>query len=454
MRCFLLLILSFGLIGVVTQVQAQETGPNILSDEALVDFPHTVTFRLELDPEAPIVDAVLTYQLGRDSCLTAGTHVPVETNDSTLEWTWVLSRSGNPPPGAQLWWEWTITDATGNTFTTPRQAMTFVDDRFDWRTVEAEGSGGLSHIRLHWYRGDDVGPLLLDAAVAGLERLEQDTGIVLEGDIQIFIYGDTEDMRQALLYTQEWVGGVAFIDYGVVLIGVPPNQADTWGVTTVRHELAHLVTDQFAQSCVGGSRPTWLNEGLSVYAEGEPSADVLSDIESGINEDAFHPVRSLNGAFPARGTEASMAYSQSYSLVAYLLDTYGQERMQQFLSTLAEAVGYDAALEQVYGFNADGLETAWRTSIGAPQRQIPPTPTPISAANVPTVVPLNAAQSVPTPEAGAPTGRPVGPDSGSDVATPSSPEEQSNPAGICGLGLVPIMFFGIVIGWRNRRNRR
>lgn len=465
------------LLSVRLPARAQDNGPEVVQNEALVDFPETVTFRLELAPGIAVREATLTYQLGRQSCLPAGTHVPVEPGGSTLEWTWVMSRSGNPPPGAEMWWEWTVTDTEGNTLTTPRQQLTFEDSRFDWQTVEAGEPGQPARIRLHWYRGDEVGPVLLEAAVTALERLEQEMGIDLQGQVQFYIYGDSADMRQALLYVQDWAGGVAFGDYNTILIGVTPSQANTWGRSTVKHELAHLVVDQFARSCLGGSRPTWLNEGLAVYAEGEPDASVLSDIKRGIEEDAFQPVRSLNGPFPTRGGEASMAYSQSYSLVAHLLDNYGPEKMQQLLLTLADATAYDAALEQVYGFNVDGLEVAWRAAIGAPPRQIPATPTPIVAALIPTVEPLGAARSMPTPgpaSTSAPEAPPPelsppaeeGPVSGPSPTTQegaapatAAPEQTSSTggsSGLCGLGLVPLVVgFGLaaVVARRNLDKR-
>jgi hypothetical protein len=65
---------------------------------------------------------------------------------------------------------------------------------------------------------------------------------------------------------------------------------------------------------------------------------------------------------------------------------------------LAEGERYDDALQLVYGLNMDSLETAWRTSIGAPARLIPPTLTPIVAAAVPTYPPISAAQDMPTPD--------------------------------------------------------
>ena len=417
----------------VLPVEAQEAGPTIILNEAVVDFPNTVTFHLEVEDTDAIVDAQLTYQVGRDSCIEAGTHVPVEADGSTLEWTWIMSRSGNPPPGAQMWWEWTITDGNGNTFVTERQELTFTDDRFDWQSITSEGTGGSAPIVLYWYEGDDVGPVLMEAAELGLERLEDDTGIELDGGVQIFVYEDPADMRGALLYVQDWAGGLAFSDYNTILLGVPPNLADTWGSDTIRHELAHLVIGQFGRSCLGGSRPTWLEEGLATYAEGEPTDATLDDIKDGIKNNSFQPVRSLNGSFPAHSDEANAAYSQSYSLVDFLLETYGQEALQSLILELAAAEGYDAALEAVYGFNADGLELAWRESINAPARQIPATPTPVSAASVPTVIPLDAARSVPTPSI--------------SQATRPAPAEESaeddTPSGLCGLGMAPFLFLGM-----------
>lgn len=405
--------------------------PTIINNEAIIDFPETVTFRLNVNVEEPLTEATLTYQLGREGCLAAGTQVPVEVGGSNLEWTWVMSRSGNPPPGAKMSWQWSIIDASGNVLTTNWEEITFLDDRFQWRTLESNRGGQSAPIRLHWYEGDEVGPVLLEAAETGLERLERETGIELQGDVEFFIYADSADMREALLYVQDWAGGIAFTDYNTILIGVPPHLAETWGSSTVRHELAHLVINQFSRSCLGGSLPNWLSEGLAVYAEGEADKQTLEDIEAGIKNDSFQPVRSLNGSFPAQGEAASAAYSQSYSLVDYLLKEYGQEKMQALLLTLASAVGYDAALEQVYGFNADGLETVWREHIGAPARQIPPTPTPILAAHVPTVVPLDAAISWPTAQAATvpqPTQAPAEP-----------ARDDSVNSAICGLGLAPLI---------------
>jgi hypothetical protein len=416
------------------QTEAAEL--RVTENEALVDFPNSVTFRLRLSPDSPLQSATLSYSVDKFSCLEAATAVPVTidpANATQLEWTWVMIRSGNPPPGASLRWEWHLTGTSGHTLVTPLRQLTFSDDRFAWRTVAAQG------IDLHWYAGDNVGPMLLEAAVEGLFLLQDEMGIELQSDVQIFIYGNSRDMREAVLYIQDWAGGVAFTEYNIILMGVTPVSAPGWGRRTVRHELAHLVLGQFGRSCVGGSRPNWLEEGLAVYAEGEPEQSVLDDLAVAIRENRLEPVRSLNGPFPAHGREAGIAYSQSYSLVAFLLEQYGQEKVQDLILTLAAGEGYDGALEQVYGFNSDGLELLWREAIGAQPRTIPATPTAIAAAAVPTYAPLGAPRAVPTPPEAAAT------------AVPAAPEPEARRPALCGFGLLPVFLLVFVPWWHSYR---
>ncbi len=417
--CLILFLPSF--------LQAQ-TAPTVTANRAILDFPNSVTFRLEVADGSQIETATLVYDLAQFACLDVPGRVPVELAGNVLEWEWVMSRSGNPPPGAELWWQWELTTTGGETVTTPRQTLPIIDDRFAWQTVSEAG------IRVNWYEGEEVGPTLLEAAVSGLQTLEEDLGIELESDVQFYIYGTSQDMRDAVLYVQDWAGGVAFSEYNVILMGVPPSIAGSWGRSTVRHELAHLVVGQFGQSCIGGQRPTWLEEGLAMYVEGPPSQQTRDDLEAGTSGDSFAPLRSLNGAFPAHDSNASMAYSQSYSVINFLVGTYGQPPLQDLILALADGADYDSALEQVYGFNVDGLETAWRASLGLPPRQIPPTPTPLTAASIPTLVPQSLPRTLPTPPA-------------ADQPPPSIPATGASGV-ICGLGLIPLF---LLVGLSRRK---
>ncbi len=123
--------------------------------------------------------------------------------------------------------------------------------------------------------------------------------------------------------------------------------------------------------------------------------------------------------------------------------------MRRLILNMAEGSSYDAALEEIYGFNSDGLDSAWRASIGAPSRSPPPTPTPVTAAGVPTAIPIVVAQSVPTPDGEAL--REPG------IDRPSTAEPFPN--GLCGLGLLPLLSLSLSAGvaakaQRSSRSRR
>jgi acyl-CoA-binding protein len=111
--------------------------------------------------------------------------------------------------------------------------------------------------------------------------------------------------------------------------------------------------------------PNWLDEGLAVYAEGLPSPAYTSQLQRAIAEDSLISVRSLSSPFSAYTDEASLSYAESYSLVEFLIHEYGQAKMLKLLNTFKQGSSYDEALEKVFGFDADGLYTAWRYYVGA-----------------------------------------------------------------------------------------
>jgi len=61
--------------------------------------------------------------------------------------------------------------------------------------------------------------------------------------------------------------------------------------------------------------------------------------------------------------KARLSYAESYSLVEYLLDNYGQDKMLNLLNILKQGSTYDEALIEVYGFDINGLDASWRATL-------------------------------------------------------------------------------------------
>jgi hypothetical protein len=145
------------------------------------------------------------------------------------------------------------------------------------------------------------------------------------------------------------------------VVSITASELD-WAAEVIPHELAHLVVHQFTFSPYA-DLPTWLDEGLAMYAEGEMRPGYADILENAARSGNLITVRSLSSPFSVFGGEAELAYIQSYSLVEYLVENYGQQKMFDLLNTFKEGSGFDAALTRVYGFDTEGLDAKWRDSL-------------------------------------------------------------------------------------------
>jgi oligopeptide transport system substrate-binding protein len=362
-------------------------------DRAMFNFPDQVTFSVDLQSDADITVVTLEYGVEQLTCgeVTAKAFPQFEPAKSVqAEWIWEMKKSGSLPPGATIWWRWHVVDSSGNELRTDLQTITWLDSTHVWQTQE----GG--NIALHWYDGSaDFGARLHTAAVEALAALERNAGLKPDDAIHLYIYADTTDMREAILYEPGWTGGMAFPANNIVIIGIAPADID-WGISTEAHELTHVLVGHLTFSCLGFI-PTWLNEGLAVYGEGGMTADEQANFDQAVAEDSLASVRALSGNFSENPSRADLSYSQSYSLVDYLIESFGQAKLNALLLALRDGSELDAALQAIYGFDVDGLEDAWRQAIGAQPRRAEGSPaTPTAAPTpVPTIIPVSNAPQGP-----------------------------------------------------------
>jgi hypothetical protein len=164
-------------------------------------------------------------------------------------------------------------------------------------------------------------------------------------------------MRGAMVYSTGWEGGMTYRDYPVVIGAIQPSQL-AWGKTLIAHELSHMVTRQLTLNTYGNI-PTWLHEGISVYAEGQPTNYRLTVLKNAIAEGSLISVMSLTSQFSADPKLATLSYIESYSIVDFLIKTYGQKKISELLEVFKKGSTYDDALQKVYGFDMEGLHAKW-----------------------------------------------------------------------------------------------
>ena len=340
-----------------------QAGVRILEISHTVRFAAKLSFRLVAECDEPI-EGVTLYWRQQGGGLTTrivpdfdpGRHVEA-TYERPLE-------RGEIPLGTPIEYYWRLELASGARFDTDVQSFVYEDDRFDWRRLEA------GPITLLYYGGAAESRLAEELGKRGaetLDRLQQEVGVSLEKPVRVYVYRNAQDMEAALSPRSEGFDeliltlGVAVSEDVLVLLGGHPAARDT-----LAHELSHIVVG-LATKNPYAPPPRWLDEGLAMYAQGELPAGNARALRTAIQSDTLLSVRSLSG-YTGDPHQVDLYYGEVYSLVDFLLRTYGREKMAELLRVFKEGTTQEDALQQVYGLTVDELDAAWRESLGLAAR--------------------------------------------------------------------------------------
>jgi hypothetical protein len=357
---FIFLLVVLLALLVPAGVNAQST-LSVLDSSVMVNFPASLTFKITAASDTGIAKIRLHYTADRMAHARIVSEIPLVFTPATrvtAQWVWDMRMSGGMPPGSSIDYWWTLSDAGGNNLETLPVTVHIDDNRYSWRHVTQ------GNVTLYWYKGDDAfSGELMDAVQAALARLSDSAGAELEAPVRLYIYASSSDLRGSMIFPQEWTGGVAFTEFGIIAIGIATDSNSlAWGKKAIAHELTHLVVHQVTFNPYN-ALPTWLDEGLAMSAEGELDPEFVSALSQAEKNNTLISIRSLASPFSAYTSESILSYGESYKVVTYLIDEFGRDKMLELLNTFAQGSGYDEALQKVYGFDMDGLNAAWQASL-------------------------------------------------------------------------------------------
>ncbi|MGA9048564.1 MAG: peptidase MA family metallohydrolase [Dehalococcoidia bacterium] len=331
----------------------------LINSGTKVDFPASLTFNIKAESQAPITRIRLRYTVQQMTYTPTFAEVwPDFKSDKSVStsWSWDM-RTGDLPPGAEVNYWWVIEDSSGNTLTTPQQTVSFDDTNHKWTVVSED------NIFVHWYDGNtDFGNSLLKAASTAKNVQQHDTGALISKPVNVYIYGSQPDLLNSMISAQEWTGGRARPEFDTILLFVAPSDLD-WGQKALAHEMGHLVTHQITSGPYGATLPPWLDEGLAMHAEGPQSDSDLALLKSAVSSGNIPTLQSLSSPFSADPQEAYLDYAESQSVIDYLISKFGNDKMNQLLVNVNNGYSMDDALTKVYGFNMDGLFSAWLNTV-------------------------------------------------------------------------------------------
>ena len=351
------------LAGVVWTANAQ-TNIELRESNARSDFPNGFVFNMTVEAAAGLDEVRLVYEIAPDGV--RATAVPACTEGQIASCRFELGANGRTLliPGAEVTYFWRITSGGVTTDTEP-QLVAYEDTRFDWQTV-TEGN-----LTVWYYSGDeDEARAVLAAGRDTLDRIGALLRTTVDFPVKILYYDTARDMQAAIISNNaEGVitrGEVVYSDTAMV-------SADSAAGDITRHEVTHIVVRQAINGPFG--LPDWLNEGTAVYSQIQPLGGQQSALDLAIQNNQVLSVRSLSSASSgAIASRVSLFYGQSFALVDFLIETYGEQKFADLFAAFKKGDTTAGALEQVYGFDQDGLENEWRASVGLPPRSVPTQP--------------------------------------------------------------------------------
>lgn len=345
----------------------------VQSDALATVFAESLTFQLEAATaspgRAPIVAIVLRYTVDDD--VVRNRRVPEFTPGAAVSASFVedLVR-GQIPPTAEIAWWWELTDADGLSATTPIRTLRYLDETFDWQSLDAPD------VRV-WYYGEartastdrERAKQAQDATRTALTALEDLIGTLPDETVELVLYREQADLRRAMMARGDvyesrlaTLGArvsrhVVLLDWGSIQKGMGRDALSQ----VLQHELSHLVLHlRLGHEWL--AVPTWLDEGLAMYAEGPLGGAEKAALDRATKRDELMSVRSLT-SFPGNATLVTQAYGQSRDFVAFLIESGGEARFRQLLTTHARGERrFEDNLKAVYGFDQLDMYAAYRAA--------------------------------------------------------------------------------------------
>jgi hypothetical protein len=178
---------------------------------------------------------------------------------------------------------------------------------------------------------------------------------------KIYLFDSQEDYRK-LTGDPHWSAGQAQVDNKLIQTFIT---AKGFLDNVLPHEMAHIIFREMV-GFNNPSVPLWLEEGVASYQE-QNNFFVKSDLANEIKQGGFLDLDSLsrfNAASLKQQADVRLFYLESYSLVKYLIVTFGKDRFVLFCQNLRDKKNLSRALTATYSFNglAD-FESSWKAYI-------------------------------------------------------------------------------------------
>ena len=324
----------------------------IVESSHRIEFPDRIVFTLEADAPPDVQSARLYYTVGPHD-VKVYTYPVRFTNSENIEAEFIVNtgKDGFIPQGVEIEYYYVFTDSLGNRTVSDSRTFEYLDPRYDWRRLT------MDDFTIIWHNRPERAVRRTAADVSIRMRAVRDMfGLEGDYDFKAVIINSREEADRSFPPVSDTsqdtflYGGFAFNRYDVLVVAGLNRDS-------LIHELTHLMFDERLDS-PRAKPPAWLNEGIAMYFE--PGGGYRqSDVQRAFRSGNLIPLRHMRSV-PGRPDDVRLFYSQSASVVRFMMDEFGPERMDTLLTEINEGRKIDEALIVAYGVGVDELDRGWR----------------------------------------------------------------------------------------------
>jgi hypothetical protein len=344
-------------------VEAQQSEIQVLNHRVDTNFPTDVKFYVEVAGPDEIEELRVVMKTLGQTTRSSYRQVEFEPGSSVSGEAELLTSGNNyVPPGTRMAYSFEVRDKAGRTLQTQEQVFVYLDSRFEWFTV----SEGIITVYYNDPLVKSRAEHVLETALTSMAITGPALGINPDVPLHIVTYHNYRDMIGALPFRSQATSrqlitqGMAFDEERVLMV----HSGDGSVTSTTAHEFVHLLVGD-ALGRAYSRAPAWLNEGLAEYGSRHGGDRQVSNrgVERAIRSGNLRPIWHL-GSYSGTPEEIIYAYAQGESVVTFMVLEYGEEKMAELMQALTRTLDIDSALEQVYGLDQHGIDSAWRQELG------------------------------------------------------------------------------------------
>lgn len=156
----------------------------------------------------------------------------------------------------------------------------------------------------------------------------------------------------------KWAEALAWPRHNVILVDALSLLKPS-GEVTLRHELSHVALGQLSNEW-----PRWFQEGVAMYLTGDRfSVTQYAAMFRAVTQERLFDFTDLSESWPDHPADVEIAYAQSVTFVAHLVERYGRERLGELVDHVQAGASFEVAFARAFLTSLGVEQESWAKAL-------------------------------------------------------------------------------------------